>query len=180
MPGSAGPTPQGGKPGGGGGPKNMMGQMAGGLVNQMPVGDPSQIPGLGEGMAPGPGGPGGGKPGGGPPGAGGMGNPNSMEMQQQMLGGMPGRLDTPPDSMYPGSPGPEANRWGPGGGAGPGIPGPYQRMDPNDYLTERPEGFNQSLIDVAAKGKIAPHAKTAQSYGSNYSMPAPRKKKGGK
>jgi hypothetical protein len=69
------------------------------------------------------------------------------------------------------------NRWGPGVGAGPGIPGPYQPIDSNSYMTQRPEGYSQYLQGVADEGKISLMDKSAQSYG-----PAPeiRPSKGGK
>ena len=188
-------APPGGKPGGPPGQgqqgrmQEMMGQMAGqpGAATAMPVSDPSQLPQIGDQMvqAGGPGGPPpqGGKPGG-PPGGtqtpGGMGNPNASDQQAQ-FGGMPGGPGGPPPDMYPGMNAPNQNRWGPGMSAGPGIPGPYAKMDPNSYLLQRPEGFNQSLIDVAEKSKIAPHERTAQSYGESYTRePVKKKKKGGK
>jgi hypothetical protein len=73
----------------------------------------------------------------------------------------------------------DQNRWGPGVGAGPGIPGPYQpgAFDANSLVNGRPDDFNTYLQTVANKSAIAPHERTAQSYG-----PAPevRPQKGGK
>jgi len=195
---------------------SMMGGMQGapGAATAMPVSDPSQLPQIGDQMAPPPGAGGqlpgsqGGKPGGGPPGAGGMGNPNSSAPQPNFAGGMPGMMggaqtmgpDNMPPGMgggdmsppggggmmggqgqYPGLPPGMGNRWGPpGAGAGPGIPGPYQPIDPNTMLQRRPEGFGDYLSEVAGKGAIAPHERTAQSYGESYTREPIKKKKGGK
>lgn len=118
------------------------------------------------------------------PGMGGAGNPFAPPTPDpfaQVPGGYrpPG---APPPNMYPGMNAPNQNRWGPGSSAGPGIPGPYEKIDPNTYLTKRPEGFNTFLGDTAAKNMIAPHERTAQSYGESYSRtpPPPKRKKGGK
>jgi len=175
MPGSAGPTQGGGgKPGGG--PQGMAGKMQGmmgGMGNaQMPVSDQMMKPPGGEQLP----GSTGGKPGGGPPGAGGMGNPNSSAPQPEMIGGMPGASG----GQFPGLPEGSMNRWGPGSSAGPGIPGPYQPIDPNTMLQRRPEGFGNYLGEVAGKGKIAPHERTAQSYGESYTRDPVQQKKGGK
>ena len=201
------PPQAGGKPGG---PPGQDGPSRGGMsFNQMPVSDPSQMAGqalLGGELAgigsPPPGigqmgqmaadasgqnngiNPQSGLPWGQHPGMGGAGNPFAPQTPDpfaQVPGGYrpPG---APPPNMYPGMNAPNQNRWGPGSSAGPGIPGPYDKIDPNTYLTKRPEGFNTFLGDTAAKNMIAPHERTAQSYGESYSRtpPPPQRKKGGK
>ena len=104
--------------------------------------------------------------------------PGNMPPGLGQAGGMPGAMPPQGGNQFPGLPQSMPNRWGPGTSAGPGIPGPYQRMDPNDYMVQKPEGFSQSLIDVADKGKIAPHSRTAQSYGPSPIHSKPQKKGG--
>lgn len=203
MPGSAGPrqagaqgAKPGGPPGGQAGKMSQMAQQMGGQdmpqMHQMPEGfggpPPTAPPGAGGGQ--------GGKPGG-PPAAGAPGNPNDVptgDMSAAVMPsgpgdrfGMPGmstndminqRMNGPPQSQYTpeGAP-PNPNRWGPGMSAGPGVPGPYQPIDANSYGSSRPEGFSSYLQEIADKGKIAPHERTAQSYGPS---PEIRPQKGGK
>jgi hypothetical protein len=188
--GSGAGTPTGGKPGGAPGGGVSPQELSGHAMYGGGSGAPPPIPGGGGPQAgkPGkPGGPDGGGPAG-PANPGGvdmsaamggqqmMNNPTSMFGGQTGTGGLqPGTA--PPSQYQPQLPPPNPNRWGPGEGAGQGIPGPYQPIDPNSYMTQRPDNYNEYLQGVADKGKITLPERTAQSYGPS---PEIRPKKGGK
>jgi hypothetical protein len=164
--GSGAGAPTGGKPGGAPGGGVSPQELSGHAMYGGGSGAPPPIPGGG--------GPQAGKPGkpGGPDGGGpaGPANPGGVDMSAAMGG-------APPSQYQPQLPPPNPNRWGPGEGAGQGIPGPYQPIDPNSYMTQRPDNYNEYLQGVADKGKITLPERTAQSYGPS---PEIRPKKGGK